>query len=502
MAPEYGATMGFFPVDDETLNYLRRTGRTDDEVAARRALHQGTRAVPHRRTRRPPSSPSSLALDLSTVEPSAGGPEAPARPRAAGGHEAVVSNGARGAASTERGFALDDAALARTATCQNNGHSTEITHGAVVIAAITSCTNTSNPSVMLAAGLLAKKAVEQGLKVKPYVKTSLAPGSRVVTDYLDKAGLTDAAAEARLSHGRLRLHHLHRQQRPAARAGGRRRSPKAIWSPRPCSAAIATSKAASIRYVKANYLASPPLVVAYALAGTTDIDLLNEPLGKGNDGQPVLSAKTSGRRARKCSERVRASVTARNVPHAYGNVFDGERRVERDHGASEGDLYEWDDAQHLHSGAAVPGRSHARATPASSRFSDARVLALLGDSVTTDHISPAGSIAKNSPAGKYLMEHGVQPVDFNSYGARRGNDRVMIRGTFANIRIRNVLVPGTEGGVTRHLPDGERLSIYDAAMKYKADGVPLVDAGRRRIRHRQQPRLGRQGNATCWACGP
>ena len=467
MAPEYGATMGFFPIDEETLRYLRRTGRTEQEVqlVERYTKEQGLFLSA--------SSPVAkyslnLSLDLSLVEPSLAGPKRPQDRVPLAGMKRSFESALR-ASVNDRGFGLDEAALSRHATVKNNGHSAEITHGAVVIASITSCTNTSNPSVMLAAGLLAKKAVEQGLTVKPYVKTSLAPGSRVVSDYYDKAGLTPSLEK-------LGFHIVGYGCATCIGNSGPLPDPVATAVTEGnlvASAVISGNRKFEGRVyplVRANYLASPPLVVAYALAGTTDIDLLNDPIGEGKNG-PVMLADIWPS-AEEVREMVGRVITPEAFQKEYGSVFEGGpdwKAIQIPQGA----LYEWNDAStYIQEPPFLVDLTPQ--PPGIKPIEGARVLALLGDSVTTDHISPAGNIAKNSPAGLYLMEHGVQPFEFNSYGARRGNDRVMVRGTFANIRIRNGLVPGVEGGYTRHLPNGEQLSIYDAAMKYKAEGVPTV----------------------------
>jgi len=468
MAPEYGATIGFFPVDDETLSYLRRTGRTEAEVqlVERYSKEQGlfrTDAVPS------PKFSSTLKLDLSTIEPSLAGPK---RPQDRVSLAAMKPSFARAlrAPINERGFALDDAALARTATVRDNGDSAEIRHGAVVIAAITSCTNTSNPTVMLGAGLLAKKAVEKGLKVKSYVKTSLAPGSRVVTDYLDKAGLTQPLKA-------LGFHTVGYGCTTCIGNSGPIPDPvaKAIGEGSLVAAAVLSGnrnfEGRIHPLVKANYLASPPLVVAYALAGTTDIDLVNEPLGTGRDGKPVF-LRDIWPTADEVAQTVREAVLPEMFRARYDNVFDANERWNAIP-VSGGDLYAWDEkSTYIQEPPFLVDLP--RQPGVIQPIAGARVLAVLGDSITTDHISPAGSIAASGPAGQYLQAHGVSPLDFNSYGSRRGNDRVMTRGTFANIRIRNQLAPGTEGGVTRHLPSGEVLPIFDAALKYKSEGVPLV----------------------------
>ena len=370
----------------------------------------------------------------------------------------------------QRGFALSEGDLGRTGQVKNNGQNSQIGHGAVVIAAITSCTNTSNPSVMLGAGVLAKKAAERGLKVKPHVKTSLAPGSRVVSDYLDKSGLTSALDQLgfnTVGYGCTTcIGNSGPLPEPVSQA--------IVEADLVASAVLSGNRNFEGRinpHVKANYLASPPLVVAYALAGTTDIDLVNEPLGTGSDGRPVY-LRDIWPSQQEVDSLIESSVQPEMFRARYDNALTANERWNAIQ-SSTGDLYQWDEEStyiqeppFLVDLAAEPGPIQP--------ILGARVLVALGDSVTTDHISPAGSIAKDSPAGRYLQERDVAPADFNSYGSRRGNDRVMTRGTFANIRIRNLLAPETEGGVTRHLPDGEQMSIYEAAMKYKAEGVPLV----------------------------
>jgi aconitate hydratase A / 2-methylisocitrate dehydratase len=468
MAPEYGATMGFFPVDVETLNYMRRTGRGDAEVqlVERYTKEQGlfrTDDAP------PPTFSKTLSLDLSKVEPSLAGPKRP-QDRVALAAMKQSFRHALVAPLAERGFALNEAALRRTGQVRDNGKSTELHHGAVVIAAITSCTNTSNPSVMLGAGLLAKKAAEKGLRVKPHVKTSLAPGSRVVSDYLDRAGVTDALNQLGFNTVGYGCTTCIGNSGPLPDAVAR-----AVAEGDLVAAAVLSGnrnfEGRINPLVRANYLASPPLVVAYALAGTTDIDLIDEPLGTGSNGQPVF-LKDVWPTQHEVDAAIERAVQPEMFRRRYANVFDANPRWNEIEIAG-GDLYAWNEASTYIQ--EPPFLENLKREPEPIRaIEGARVLIALGDSVTTDHISPAGSIAVNSPAGKYLQDHGVQPLDFNSYGARRGNDRVMTRGTFANIRIRNLLAPGTEGGVTRHLPDGQAMSVYDAALRYKAEGVPLV----------------------------
>jgi aconitate hydratase len=468
MAPEYGATMGFFPTDEETLSYLRRTGRTDAEVAFVETFtkEMGLFYTPESPR---PNYTKSLSLDLATVEPSLAGPKRPQDrvplSRMKEAFEQILR-----APVNQRGFDLDEEQCQRTATVQNNGSSAQITHGAVVIAAITSCTNTSNPSVMLAAGLLAKKAAGRGLKVAPHVKTSLAPGSRVVSDYLDRAGLT-ASLEA------LGFHTV--GYGCTTCIGNSGPLPESVAKAVVDGDLVASAVLSGNRnfegrvnpLVKANYLASPPLVVAYALAGTTDIDLLQEPLGQDSAGQGVFLKEIWPSHA-EINAAIAASVDAEMFKNQYSHAFDANETWNLIP-VSESDLYAWDqNSTYIQEPPFLVDvtRDVAPLKPVTS----ARVLMLLGDSVTTDHISPAGEIAKDSPAGKYLLEHGVEHRDFNSYGSRRGNDRVMLRGTFANIRIRNQMAPGTEGGWTRYLPDGAQMTVFDAAMKYRDEGVPLI----------------------------
>jgi aconitate hydratase len=468
MAPEYGATMGFFPVDAETLAFLQRTGRTAAEVEL---VERYTKELGIFRTDSAPAPiyTKKLTLDLSTIEPSLAGPKRP-QDRVPLTRMKQSFEKALVTPLNERGFALNDAALPRTGTVQHPGGSTTIGHGAVVIAAITSCTNTSNPSVMLAAGLLAKKAVARGLKVKPYVKTSLAPGSRVVTDYLDKAGLTDPLRQ-------LGFHTV--GYGCTTCIGNSGPLPDAVAAAVTSGELVASAVLSGNRnfegrvnpLVKANYLASPPLVVAYALAGTTDIDLTTEPLGQDPQGHDVY-LKEIWPSDTEIADAIAHSIQPEMFLQQYSHAFDANEMWNRI-AISGGDLYAWDEKSTYIQEPPFLVELTREVSPIQPLRS-ARVLAVLGDSVTTDHISPAGSIAKDSPAGKFLIAHGVEPRDFNSYGSRRGNDRVMLRGTFANIRIRNHLAAGTEGGVTRHLPDGKPMTIYDAAMQYREEGVPLV----------------------------
>ncbi len=468
MSPEYGATMGFFPSDSVTIDYLSQTGRTDQECELVESYlrEQGLFVTTDSTV---PTYSQSLKLDIGTVEPSLAGPKRP-QDRIALSDMKRSFNQSLVDPVGSRGFELSDEALTRTRRVEENGQSTEIGHGAVVIAAITSCTNTSNPSVMLAAGLLARKAVERGLKVPPYVKTSLAPGSRVVTDYLKKAGLTESL-EA------LGFHTVGYGCTSCIGNSGPLPEPvaHAITAGELVAAAVLSGnrnfEGRINPLTKANYLASPPLVVAFALAGTTDIDLTTEPVGKNPDGEAVF-LKDIWPTHDEIIDLLRDSVQPEMFRKEYANAFDS-NLVWNNIQVGESDIYQWEPAStYIQEPPFLVGL-----TPdigPVQPIQGARCLALLGDSVTTDHISPAGSIAKDSPAGLYLQEHGVEPRSFNSYGSRRGNDQVMLRGTFANIRIRNQLAPGTEGGWTTHIPSGEVMTIYDAAMKYASDDVPLI----------------------------
>jgi len=504
MSPEYGSTCAIFPIDAETLSYLRFTGRPPDLVALVEAYakEQGLWHDPAHT----PGFSETLELDLATIEPSLAGPKRPQDRVPLRVAKAAFRNALRAVVpaqelngldeASEESFPASDPAAAfaqkqsdRPVVSANvgevgdrpsvptrvrleEGAEAELDHGAVVIAAITSCTNTSNPQVMVGAGLLAKNAVERGLTSKPWVKTSLAPGSKVVMDYYEAAGLTPYLEKLGFylvgygcttcigNSGPL----------PDEVAEGVHRGDLAVVS------VLSGNRNFEGRInpdVTMNYLASPPLVVAYALAGTMDIDLDAEPLGTGNDGQPVYLRDiwpASADITRVVGEAIKAEMFSTD----YADVFAGDDRW-RSLPLGEGGTgsFSWDPESTY-----VRRPPYFEAMPADPQppadVADARVLALLGDSVTTDHISPAGSIKKDSPAGQYLIEHGIEPRDFNSYGSRRGNHEVMIRGTFANIRLRNKLAPGTQGGVTVHLPDGEQMTIYDAAMRYAAEGVPLV----------------------------
>jgi aconitate hydratase A / 2-methylisocitrate dehydratase len=464
MSPEYGATMGFFPIDDQTLDYLRETGRTEEEVDLVERYTKEQHLF--RRVEDPtPAYSKILRLDLNAVEPSLAGPKRP-HDRVALKDAKQAFHAALSAPVKDRGFALAPEAIGKSAAFDGD----TLSHGAVVIAAITSCTNTSNPSVMLAAGLLAKKAVEKGLKVKPHVKTSLAPGSRVVTDYLEKTGLDkplDRLGFQTVGYGCTTC------------IGNSGPLPddvaKAVGDANLVAAAVLSGnrnfEGRINALVKANYLASPPMVVAYALAGTIDIDLTTEPLGMGSDGKPVFLRDIWPNQA-EIDAVLADAVNPQMFRKQYANIFQANETWNA-LPVADSELFPWDEkSTYIQE---PPFLLDLAVEPQPIRpILNARALAVLGDSVTTDHISPAGFITAKSPAGKYLIERGVSPVDFNSYGSRRGNDRVMTRGTFANIRIHNFLAPGTEGGVTRHLPDGQTMPIYDAAMKYKDQGVPLI----------------------------
>jgi len=465
MAPEYGATCVIFPVDDVTLDYLRFTGRDDDQVALVEAYtkEQGLFRAPGDEA---PVFSESVELDLSTVEPSLTGP---ARPQ-----DRVSLSGAKAGFVKAVDSAREktgDAAGRRTSTASlEDGSAVEIGDGSVVIAAITSCTNTSNPQVMLAAGLLAQKAVARGLSSKPWVKTSLAPGSRVVMDYYERAGLVEplsALGFELVGYGCTTCIGNSGPLLPGV-------SEAVGEGDLSVGAVLSGNRNFEGRIhpdVRLNYLASPPLVVAYALAGTMDIDLTTEPLGTGTDGQPVFLRDIWPSSA-EIAAVLRTAVTSAMFRERYGSVFEGDD-FWRSMAVGGGDTFGWKTGSTY----VLQAPFFAGTGPEPAPVSDivgARVLAILGDSVTTDHISPAGSIRPSSPAGQYLIDHGVAPAEFNSYGARRGNHEVMMRGTFANVRLRNLLAPGTEGGVSRHLPDGAEMSIYDAAMAYEAEGVPLV----------------------------
>ena len=456
MAPEYGATMGFFPVDSETLAYLRFTSRSEEQV---RLVEAYTKEQGLFRTDQTPDPIFSerLELDLASVVPTMAGPKRP--------QDSVPLTQAK--TSFVKSLA---GAAPRHVSVRNNGDRFELADGSVVIAAITSCTNTSNPSLMLGAGLLAKKAVERGLTSKPWVKTSFAPGSKVVTDYLEKAGLWPYLET-------LRFHLV--GYGCTTCIGNSGPLPDSIAAAIKDNNLVAVSVLSGNRnfegrinaLCRANYLASPPLVVAYALAGSMDIDIVNEPLGNDKSGKPVY-LREIWPTPQEVENTMRSSVTSEMFRKEYADVFTGDAHW-RALPIPEGDLYAWDSKSTY-----IKNPPYFEAMPkkpsALGDLHGLRALAVLGDSVTTDHISPAGSIPADSPAGKYLIANGVQPMDFNSYGARRGNHEVMMRGTFANIRLKNLLAPGTEGGWTIHQPSGEKMSIYDAAMRYRDEKVPLI----------------------------
>jgi aconitate hydratase len=468
MAPEYGATMGFFPVDSETLRYLRQTNREPQLVELVEAY---TKAQGLFRTddMADPEYTDTLELDLASIEPSMAGPKRP-QDRVLLKDMKHSFDSALSKPVSERGFGLSDDAVEREAVVRENGHSTKVGHGVVVIAAITSCTNTSNPAVMIGAGLLAKKAVERGLDTQPYVKTSLAPGSRVVSDYLDRAELTPYLQA-------LGFHVVGYGCTTCIGNSGPlpQRVAEAVSTGELVAAAVLSGnrnfEGRVNPLVKANYLASPPLVVAYALAGTVDIDLVNDPVGYDPDGMPVYLREIWPTQ-QEVAEAMASAITPDLFAHQYGNVFTGNPAWNAIVG-SDSDVFEWNDVSTYVQEPPYFIGFDTTPTPPGNIYG-ARALALFGDSITTDHISPAGDIAINSPAGRYLEARGIEKRDFNSYGARRGNHEVMIRGTFANIRLHNLLVPGSEGGVTYYLPTGEETSIYDASMKYQAAGTPLV----------------------------
>ncbi len=479
MAPEYGATCGFFPVDKDTLNYLRATSRDPHGVALVEAYAKAQGMWRESATPDPVFT-SSLELDLSTVEPSLAGPRrpqdrVPLSNAAAGFLDALAemrgmkAGGAAAGMVNEGGGSVEP--LERSGAVE--GEAYKIEDGHVVIAAITSCTNTSNPSVLIAAGLLARKAHEKGLKPKPWVKTSLAPGSQVVTDYLTRAGLQkdlDALGFTLAGYGCTTC---------IGNSGPLSEPISKTISDNDLVAAAVLSGNRNFEGrvnpdVRANYLASPPLVVAYALAGTMKLNLTTEPLGTGSDGKPVYMKELWPSSA-EIAGFIRNYVTPDMFKTRYADVFKGDTRWQAVGGSKTGQTYDWDmGSTYVQNPPYFEDLTDGGAPAPLADIVEARILGLFLDSITTDHISPAGSISKSGPAGTYLLEHQVPVTDFNSYGARRGNHEVMMRGTFANIRIKNQMVPGVEGGVTIHYPDGAQLSIYDAAMRYKAEGVPLV----------------------------
>ncbi len=461
MAPEFGSTCGIFPIDGETIRYLHLSGR-DEAHCAMIEAYAKTQGLWREDGQPDALYTDVLELDLGDVEPSIAGPKRP------------QDRIALSAAATSYGKILADTVANRegggSGVAKLDGEDVEIKDGSILIAAITSCTNTSNPAVMLAAGLLARNAAAKGLKAKPWVKTSLAPGSRVVSDYLEKAQLIDdleAVGFYTVGYGCTTCIGNSGPLKPEIAA--------AVTS----GNVVGTSVLSGNRnfegrihaLVQHNFLASPPLVVAYALAGNMNVDLYNDPLGQDQDGNDVFM-KDIWPSQQEIHDVVAASIDSNMFKASYGKVFDGDANWQKID-SSEGGIYEWeDDSTYVRNPPYFEGMS-GKAEPVSD-IRGARVLALLGDTVTTDHISPAGAIAKDSPAAQYLEANGVKPADFNSYGSRRGNHEVMMRGTFANIRLRNRLAPGTEGGWTRHQPSGEQMSIFDASVRYKAEGTPLI----------------------------
>ncbi|HVT22785.1 MAG TPA: aconitate hydratase [Mycobacteriales bacterium] len=502
MSPEYGSTCAIFPIDEETLSYLRLSGRPTEmiELVEAYAKAQGLWHDPSHE----PEYSEKLELDLSTVEPSLAGPKRPQDrvplksakacfraalvdyaddiPNGDGANEAskesfpasdppaISHAGSHDEPARGRLAADGDGRPSNPARVTVDGEEFDLDHGAVVVAAITSCTNTSNPFVMVGAGLLAKNAVERGLSRKPWVKTSLAPGSKVVSDYYEKAGLTpylDKLGFGLVGYGCTTC---------IGNSGPL--IPEVSQAVNDNDLAVVSVLSGNRNFegrinpdVKMNYLASPPLVVAYALAGTMDIDLLTDPIGQDTDGKDVFLSDLWPS-PREVQDVINATVASAGFESSYADVFAGDERWQS-LDVPTGDSFAWDDASTYVRRPPYFDGMPAEPAPIAD-ITGARVLAMLGDSVTTDHISPAGSIKRDGPAGKYLTGHGVEPRDFNSYGSRRGNHEVMIRGTFANIRLRNQLAPGTEGGVTRHLPDGTQTSIFEASEQYIADGVPLV----------------------------
>lgn len=468
MAPEYGATVGYFPVDKETLNYLELTGRSAEliELVETYTLEQGLFRTP---STPEPLYSEYLELDLSTVETSLAGPKRPQDRIPLGGMKKKFRTDLDAPVS-ERGFELSAEELDTKVTIGSNGTTAEMAHGSVVIAAITSCTNTSNPSVMIAAGLLARNAVDKGLQPKSFVKTSLAPGSLIVTEYLKKARLLDSLAKLGFNLVGYGCTTCIGNSGPLSGE-----VVKGITNGNLVAAAVISGnrnfEGRVHPYVRANYLASPPLVVAYALAGSVDIDLLSEPLGKNSAGEEVF-LQDIWPTPEEIQKEIAASVQPEMFIKEYKDVFTGNKIWNAIEG-TQGDIYNWDDAstyiQEPPFFVDLPLE-----VPQIQEIHGARVLAVLGDSITTDHISPAGAIPVESPSGKYLLERNVSMRDFNSYGSRRGNDRVMTRGTFGNIRLKNQLVPGVEGGFTKHFPSGKQMSIYEASQRYIEDDIPLI----------------------------
>jgi len=485
MAPEYGATCGIFPVDQEALNYLRLSGRSEEQIGLVEAYAKA-QGMWHDENAVEPVFTTTLELDLADVKPSLAGPKRPqdrvllegvqksfhdvvggltANRKKKNGDAAGFQNEGGAAAIGNEANEVSEGAV----RVSKDGETFELKDGSVVIAAITSCTNTSNPAVMLGAGLVAKKAAAKGLKAKPWVKTSIGPGSLVVTDYLEKTGLLKELEKIGFyivgygcttcigNSGPL----------PAEISKGIGEGDLAVAS------VLSGNRNFEGRVhpeVKMNYLASPPLVVAYALAGTLDIDLSKDAIGTGSDGQPVY-LKDIWPTNQEISDAIAGSINADMFNKNYADVFKGDSRWNQI-ASPDGSVYQWNDSTYIKNPPYFDGMSKEPGTV--EDIHGARALGVFGDSITTDHISPAGSIKKDSPAGRFLISHGVDPKDFNSYGSRRGNDDVMVRGTFANIRIKNLMLDGVEGGYTLHVPSGEQMAIYDAAMKYKADNTPLV----------------------------
>ncbi len=461
MAPEYGATCGIFPVDEESLRYMSLSGRSDDQIALVKAYMQAQEMF-HTAEQADAQYSAVLELDMATVVPSLAGPKRP--------QDRVLLSGARENYRENSSQLKGDRSGNASVAVSYGDADFDLQDGAVVIAAITSCTNTSNPAVMLGAGLLARNAVAKGLRVKPWVKTSLGPGSRVVTDYLEQAGLLDdlnALGFNVVGYGCTTC------------IGNSGPLPEPIGNAIRDNDLVACSVLSGNRNfegrvhadVKMNYLASPPLVVAYALAGSLDLDLSSEALGNDRDGNPVY-LKDIWPSSHEIQAAINSNVTREMFRSSYASVFQGDERW-NSIDSPEGEKFDWqDDSTYIQNPPYFRGMT--LQAPGIPQIRGARCLAKLGDSITTDHISPAGAIKEDSPAGDYLKSKGVMKQDFNSYGSRRGNHQVMMRGTFANIRLRNQLAPGTEGGWTTFQPGGEQMSIYDAAMKYQAEGTPLV----------------------------
>jgi aconitate hydratase len=482
MAPEYGATCGIFPIDKESLRYLKLTGRSDEQVALVEAYAREQGLFHDAKT--PEAEYSELlSLDLATVESSLAGPKRPqdrvvlskAGESFAQALPSLIKPKTKAAAAAAPRWEQEGGSPAAIGVedpnvhehVASNGHS--LRHGSVVIAAITSCTNTSNPSVLMAAGLLAKKAVEKGLQTPAWVKTSLAPGSKVVTDYLVKAGLMPYLEKLKFNLVGYGCTTCIGNSGPLPTEVSQAIDEKDLV----VASVLSGNRNFEGRInseVRANYLMSPPLVVAFALAGRIDVDLKKDPIGRGKDGKPVRLADIWPTQEE--VDQAVQQISSDMFRKSYGEVYDGDSRW-RSLPVPQGQTYLWEGSSTYIRKA--PYFDEMTLKPSAVEdIKGARVLAVLGDSVTTDHISPAGSIKKDSPAGNYLTQHGVKPADFNSYGSRRGNHEVMVRGTFANVRLRNKMVPNLEGGFTRHLPDGEEMSIYDASAKYIAEGVPLV----------------------------